>query len=125
MADVVESIEIARPRDAVWAALADFGAISTWAPNVDHSCLTTADAGELQDILETIELLPRMEKTLVLLQKEVEVAKAQTEIRQHIEGEITQHQREVFLRETRAGASESRCSMLFTAPLTSRPSSHF
>ena len=40
-----------------------------------------------------------MEKTLVLLQKEVEIAKAQTEIRAHIEGEVTQHQREMFLRE--------------------------
>ncbi len=68
--------------------LADFGA-----------SLTTADAGELQEILETIELLPRMEKTLVLLHKEVEIARAQTDIREHIEGEITQHQREMFLRE--------------------------
>ncbi len=68
--------------------LADFGA-----------SLTTADAREMQEILETVELIPRMEKTLVLLQKEVEVAKAQTEIRAHIEGEITQHQREMFLRE--------------------------
>ncbi len=68
--------------------LADFGA-----------SLTTAEAKEMQEILETIELLPRMEKTLVLLQKEVEVARAQTEIRAHIEGEITQHQREMFLRE--------------------------
>ena len=68
--------------------LADFGA-----------SLTTADAAELQEILETIELVPRMEKTLVLLQKEVEVARAQTDIREHIEGEVTQHQREMFLRE--------------------------
>jgi len=68
--------------------LADFGA-----------SLTTADATDMQEILETIELLPRMEKTLVLLQKEVEIAKAQTEIRKHIEGEVTQHQREMFLRE--------------------------
>ncbi len=68
--------------------LADFGA-----------SLTTADAKEMQEILEAVELLPRMEKTLVLLQKEVEVARAQTEIRAHIEGEITRHQREIFLRE--------------------------
>jgi carbon monoxide dehydrogenase subunit G len=27
--------------DEVWAVLADFSAISTWAPNVDHSCLLT------------------------------------------------------------------------------------
>ena len=70
------------------ARLADFGA-----------SLTTADAEDLQEILETLELLPRMEKTLVLLQKEVEVAKAQKEIRAHIEGEVTQHQREMFLKE--------------------------
>ena len=68
--------------------LADFGA-----------SLTTANADELQAVLETIDLLPRMEKTLVLLQKEVEIAKAQTEIREHVESEITQHQREAFLRE--------------------------
>lgn len=44
MAAVSESIEIARPLDEVWAVLADFGAIVDWAPNVDHSCLTTVTA---------------------------------------------------------------------------------
>lgn len=45
MAEVAETIEIAcAPADA-WAVLADFGAIATWAPNVDHSCLTTAETG--------------------------------------------------------------------------------
>lgn len=68
--------------------LADFGA-----------SLTTSGADELQDILQTVDLLKRMEKTLVLLQKEVEIARAQTEIREHVESEITQHQRETFLRE--------------------------
>ncbi len=68
--------------------LADFGA-----------SLTTADAAEMQEILETVDLLPRMEKTLVLLQKEVEIAKAQTEIRQHVESELNQRQREMVLRE--------------------------
>lgn len=41
MAEVVETISIARSPDRVWAALADFGGIGRWAPNVDHSCLTT------------------------------------------------------------------------------------
>ena len=68
--------------------LADFGA-----------SLTTADPAEMQEILDTVQLLPRMEKTLVLLQKEVEIARAQTEIRKHVEGELTQRQREMFLRE--------------------------
>lgn len=30
---------IAAPQHAVWDLLADFGAISTWAGNVDHSCM--------------------------------------------------------------------------------------
>ncbi len=68
--------------------LADFGA-----------SLTTADAGELQEILDAVHIHPRLEKTLVLLQKEVEIAKAQMEIRQHIESEMQSRQREVFLRE--------------------------
>jgi uncharacterized protein YndB with AHSA1/START domain len=44
VADVAEHLSIERPPDAVWAALADFGGISRWAPNVDHSCLTTEQA---------------------------------------------------------------------------------
>jgi len=39
----VNSVErtglIAAPIEAVWAVLADFASISSWAPNVDHSCL--------------------------------------------------------------------------------------
>ncbi len=68
--------------------LADFGA-----------SLTTAAAEELQDVLETLNLQQRLKKTLVLLQKELEIAKAQTEIRAHVEGEMNKRQREVFLRE--------------------------
>jgi len=41
MAEAVETISIARSPDHVWAALAEFGGIGRWAPNVDHSCLTT------------------------------------------------------------------------------------
>lgn len=41
MAEIVERSSIARPPAAVWAALADFGGIARWAPNVDHSCLAT------------------------------------------------------------------------------------
>jgi len=44
MAEIVEESSIARSPAAVWAALADFGDISRWAPNVEHSCLTTGQA---------------------------------------------------------------------------------
>ena len=32
------------PPDRVWDVLADYGAIASWAPNVDHSCLLTERA---------------------------------------------------------------------------------
>ena len=41
MADVVETIRIGQPVGEVWSTLARFDAISDWAPNVDHSSLTT------------------------------------------------------------------------------------
>ena len=56
---------IAAPLDAVWAVLADFAAIGSWAQNVDHSCLMnelTDGVGMVRriqtdgtTILETIE----------------------------------------------------------------------
>ena len=36
---IAETATIARPAQQVWETLADFGRISVWAPNVDHSCL--------------------------------------------------------------------------------------
>jgi uncharacterized protein YndB with AHSA1/START domain len=44
VAEVVEGVSIACPRADVWAVLAEFDGISGWAPNVDHSCLTTIAA---------------------------------------------------------------------------------
>ena len=41
MIHVERSGTIAATPSEVWAVLADFGAISAWAPNVDHSCLLT------------------------------------------------------------------------------------
>ena len=39
MTAVVRSREVHVPPAEVWDVLSDFGAISSWAPNVDHSCL--------------------------------------------------------------------------------------
>lgn len=41
MISVERSGTIAATPSAVWAVLSDFAAISTWAPNVDHSCFLT------------------------------------------------------------------------------------
>ncbi len=42
MARVERTTRLSAPSSAVWSVLADFGAISAWAPNVDHSCLLSS-----------------------------------------------------------------------------------
>jgi ATP-dependent Lon protease len=63
------------------------------------AALTGAKADELQEVLDTVPLLRRMEKALVLVQREVEVAGLESEIRTRVEENISKHQREFFLRE--------------------------
>ena len=61
--------------------------------------LTTSTKDQLQEVLETVELLPRMEKVLVLLNNELELARAQQKIRHTVEERMQKQQREFFLRE--------------------------
>ena len=61
--------------------------------------LTSASASELQQVLESIPLLARMERVLALLQKELEVAGMQAKIRQKVEDKMSEQQRNFFLRE--------------------------
>jgi ATP-dependent Lon protease len=61
--------------------------------------LTTSDKHQLQGVLEQVELMPRMEKVLVLLNNELELAKAQQTIRKSVEERMEKQQREFFLRE--------------------------
>ena len=61
--------------------------------------LTTAGKEELQEVLETRHILPRLERVLRLINKELEVARAQMKIREHVEAEVQSHQKEMFLRE--------------------------
>ncbi|PSF08163.1 endopeptidase La [Marinobacter fuscus] len=68
--------------------LADFGA-----------SMTSAPGGELQDVLDTVPLLRRMEKVLLLMRKEQEVARLQSEINEEVNEKVQKHQREFFLRE--------------------------
>ena len=74
------------PDDA--SPLADFAA-----------AMTSAPGEQLQEVLETVPLLRRMEKVLLLIQQELEVAGLQTEIRQRVEERISEQQREFFLKE--------------------------
>ena len=61
--------------------------------------LTSSSSKQLQGVLETIELLPRMEKVMILLNDELEMAKAQHQIRKSVERRIDKQQRDFFLRE--------------------------
>ncbi|GAB4359092.1 MAG: endopeptidase La [Gammaproteobacteria bacterium] len=70
------------------SALADFAA-----------SLVTSGREELQQVLETFPVLKRMERVLLLIKKELEVAKLQTRIRQQVEEKISDQQRKFFLRE--------------------------
>ena len=63
------------------------------------AALTTAEKEDLQDILETVNLRRRMQKVLILIKKELDVAKLQAQIRQSVEKKISDQQRKFFLRE--------------------------
>jgi ATP-dependent Lon protease len=61
--------------------------------------LTTSTKEQLQEVLEAVDLLPRMEKVLVLLNNELELARAQQKIRRSVEERMQKQQREFFLKE--------------------------
>ncbi|MGV8843390.1 MAG: endopeptidase La [Pseudomonas sp.] len=63
------------------------------------AALTTAPGAELQEVLDTVPMLKRMEKVLPLLRKEVEVARLQHELSAEVNLKIGKHQREFFLKE--------------------------
>ncbi|HHJ13642.1 MAG TPA: endopeptidase La [Gammaproteobacteria bacterium] len=66
----------------------------------DFACsLTTAPKQDQQEVLEIVDLLKRLERVHALLTKELEVARTQAHIRQQVEQEMQQHQREHILRE--------------------------
>ncbi len=81
-------IFLARSNPNEPAVLADFAA-----------SLTSASRPELQEVLETVNLQRRLEKVVELLNKELEIARAQKDIREHVESEIQTHQREAILRQ--------------------------
>ncbi|MBB3104762.1 endopeptidase La [Azomonas macrocytogenes] len=63
------------------------------------AALTTAPGLELQEVLDCVPILKRMEKVLPLLRKEVEVARLQKELSAEVDRKIGERQREFFLKE--------------------------
>ena len=63
------------------------------------TALTTAKREELQAVLEQVSLVPRMNKALTLIKKELEVARLQTEIHEQVDQQMSEQQRRFFLKE--------------------------
>lgn len=63
------------------------------------AAITSAEAPELQDVLETLPLLERMEKVLLLITRELEVAKLQAQISEQMQAQVGEQQKEFFLRQ--------------------------
>lgn len=63
------------------------------------AAITSADPEELQDILETVNLLERMQKVLLLMGKELDVARLQAKITQQVQDQVDGQQREFFLKQ--------------------------
>ncbi len=61
--------------------------------------MTSADARDIQEVLETFDVRQRVEKVIVLLKKEIELSKLQKKITKQIEERMTKQQKEFFLRE--------------------------
>jgi ATP-dependent Lon protease len=61
--------------------------------------ITTASKEELQEILSTALVLERMKKVVVMIKKELEVAKLQSKIRTQVDDKMSEQQRKFFLRE--------------------------
>lgn len=61
--------------------------------------ITTASGDALQDILETESVIARMKKVMMLLQKEIEIAKLQSKIQKDINTQVDGNKRKFFLKE--------------------------
>lgn len=61
--------------------------------------ITTAEADELYTVLETSVIHERMRLALLLLKRELEIAKLQSQISDEVNNKISRHQREFFLKE--------------------------
>ena len=61
------------------------------------AAITSAKPVEMQEILETLPLIPRMEKVLILLQTELNAAKLQAQINEQVQQQVSDQQKEFFL----------------------------
>ncbi|MGN1393374.1 MAG: endopeptidase La [Succinivibrionaceae bacterium] len=63
------------------------------------AAITTSSENELQEVLDTVDLLKRLKLSLKLIKKELEVAKLQQSIKETVSEKINENQRQYFLKE--------------------------
>ncbi|MBA3686113.1 MAG: endopeptidase La [Planctomycetes bacterium] len=86
--------------DEIKAVLANFNNIDGPGRLADlATSLTTASREDIQAILETDDVLSRMEKVLVLLAKETQLSQIKAKITHQIEEKVSENQRKFFLTE--------------------------
>ena len=61
--------------------------------------ITTASGDDLQEILELSSVITRMKKVMMLLQKEIEIAKLQSKIQNDVNTQVDDNKRKFFLKE--------------------------
>ena len=61
--------------------------------------LTTAKRDDLQGVLETVEIIPRLERVVALLTREDQLSQLKSKIQKQIEDKVSDHQRKFFLNE--------------------------
>jgi len=61
--------------------------------------ITMASGNELQEILELPLIMDRMKKTMMMLQKEIEIAKLQNKIKKELNNQMSENKRKFFLKE--------------------------
>ena len=86
--------------DEIRSVLANFNHLDGPSRLTDLAAsLTTVKREELQQVLETLAIVPRMEKTLVLLAKETQLSQMKAQIAKQVEAKVSEHQRKFFLNE--------------------------
>ncbi|MEI7881339.1 MAG: endopeptidase La [bacterium] len=63
------------------------------------AAMTTANGKDLQEVLEAFGIRARIEKSLLLLKKEIDISRLQVKINKQIEEKVNKQQRDFFLRE--------------------------
>lgn len=61
--------------------------------------ITTASGDDLQEVLELPSVMARMKKVMMLLQKEIEIAKLQSQIQKDVNTQVDENKRKFFLKE--------------------------